>query len=353
MLEGKLMLETDFLKLAASTAKLLFILLCVFAPLTFFVNHHIKEVNSNLNFFKRISLTFSLNHESLFDQKLFIFTIQLSFTYFFIFGLMSWWGSSPDIGYEAFNNFMSRSKLPLGILSISAVLIVLIARAHGTEQTATQIKELFKKNNSDSYLNQKNDFLTYFKGSEIDINSYSYFFQSSIEKGSCQADRNKILEAKHAIEFSLRAISIIEDAFHSKDENYDLNDIYFIAMHALIKLNRTFNIHTYRKSLKHSNNRYYCVDNTKTFIPQIPLKSVVLSLIELIEAYNKICDYCQSNERFDEDNVYLKHAINLVSEGNSSLIIKMNLEIRKKNGIKNMPPSLKPIKEHCLDNFKL
>jgi hypothetical protein len=305
--------------------------------------------------------TFKISpNEWLLSQSLFWCSLLIPFLLFISFGLVSWCEYNLDMSRKGLDTFIEISKLPLWLLAMAAPFSVIIARAHGTEQTATQIKELIKKNNNDSYFNQKNDFLTYFKGSEIDINSYSYFFQSSIEKGSCQADRNKILEAKHTIEFSLRVISIIEDAFNSKDENYDLNDMYFIATHALIKLNRTFNIHTYRKSLKHSNNRYYRTKNTEIkenqnptiSIPQIPLKSVILSLIELIEAYNKICDYCQSNERFDEDNQLLKHAIALTSENSSNLIIRMDLKIREKNWSKNISPSLKPINEHCLDNFK-
>ena len=153
------MLEIDFFKIVPSCGSLLLILLLIFVPAYILIKHHTKTSSTdNLPLFRKISHSLKLNHENLFKQKLLIFTIQITSFYVLAFGILSWLGASPSLGYEAFNNFIIRSKLPLGILSISAAIILLISRAHATVQTERQINELERKNNVELFYKHREEF---------------------------------------------------------------------------------------------------------------------------------------------------------------------------------------------------
>lgn len=58
---------------------------------------------------------------------------------------------------EGFNKFLEISKLPLWLLAIAAPFSVVVARAHGTAQTAYQINELEIKNNQENYYRHRDD----------------------------------------------------------------------------------------------------------------------------------------------------------------------------------------------------
>jgi hypothetical protein len=283
------------------------------------INRYIKKTDQSLKYFKRITSVFSLNHKSLFEQKLLSFTLQLSLVYFFLFGLMSWWGSSPDIGHEAFNDFISISKLPLGILSITAALIIFIARAHGTVQTTTQITELFRKNNSDGYQNQKNDFLTYFKNSDIGIRTYSHFFPSTIQEGPSPPNEELILKEKLEIGRSLGVMRSIYIEHSHTDR--DLDFYYRQAINALTETQQSFTIPTFQKALK--NNHYYYskkdkieTDNSIQYkkYPLISMKALVESLIELTNTHNQLCEYTHSSHNINNDDPSLMFTTSLLSQ---------------------------------------
>ncbi|MBP6082234.1 MAG: hypothetical protein KA732_13270 [Providencia sp.] len=82
---------------------------------------------------------YKLTYEPLTSQKLFwaaIFIPLLSFLYF---GLFSWVGHSVDMSAKGLNTFITISKLPLGLLSLSIPLVAIITSLHRSLQTATQI----------------------------------------------------------------------------------------------------------------------------------------------------------------------------------------------------------------------
>lgn len=92
-----------------------------------------------------------LNHENLFNQKLFwivILTPTFSFLYF---GIFSWLGHKPQLNSEGMNNFLSITKLPLFILASVVPLGAIVSNLHRTYQMEAQIKNSESKNNLDAF----------------------------------------------------------------------------------------------------------------------------------------------------------------------------------------------------------
>ncbi|EID2626319.1 hypothetical protein K8W40_001407 [Escherichia coli] len=92
-----------------------------------------------------------LNHENLFNQKLFwivILTPTFSFLYF---GIFSWLGHKPQLNSEGMNNFLNITKLPLFILASVVPLGAIVSNLHRTYQMEAQIKNSESKNNLDAF----------------------------------------------------------------------------------------------------------------------------------------------------------------------------------------------------------
>lgn len=90
-----------------------------------------------------------LTYQGLFWAAIFI--PLLSFGYF---GYFAWKGHSVDLSSDGLNKFITISKLPLGLLSLSIPFVAIITSLHRSIQTAAQISsantqiELAKKKNS-------------------------------------------------------------------------------------------------------------------------------------------------------------------------------------------------------------
>lgn len=74
----------------------------------------------------------------------------------------SWSDHSISLTSEGLRVFFSVSALPLGALSISLPLSVLVSRLHATKQTAKQIKITQKKNNIDLFHSHRKELFSYF-----------------------------------------------------------------------------------------------------------------------------------------------------------------------------------------------
>jgi len=59
--------------------------------------------------------------------------------YFIVLGIVAWQGYSISLTAEGFSEFLNISKLPIGLLSLSIPLSILVARIHATHQTSLQI----------------------------------------------------------------------------------------------------------------------------------------------------------------------------------------------------------------------
>lgn len=112
----------------------------------FFYVRHLKRTNA-----------IHMNDEPLTKQPLFVAAILIPFASFTTFGIISWLGHNLQLDAEGLNNFLNISKLPLGLLSLSIPLGVIVSNIHRTIQTDTQIREAQKKNKIDAfYAHRKN-----------------------------------------------------------------------------------------------------------------------------------------------------------------------------------------------------
>ena len=89
------------------------------------------------------------------------FWLCIIIVYFFHSGLLYWKGYELDLSAEGLSVFFSISKIPLSILSLVIPAGLFISRLHSTTQTAVQINETEKKNNMDSFYNQRKYYVEY------------------------------------------------------------------------------------------------------------------------------------------------------------------------------------------------
>lgn len=93
---------------------------------------------------------FKLDHRPLSSQRLFKLVIGLPVVLFFFFGIFSWVGSNFRFDSTGFNNFISISKLPLGLLAMAIPLVAVVSSIHRSIQTSEQIKHAEEKKNEES-----------------------------------------------------------------------------------------------------------------------------------------------------------------------------------------------------------
>ncbi|MEL7561382.1 hypothetical protein [Stutzerimonas chloritidismutans] len=112
---------------------------------------------------QRFKSTLALNEESgLSEQGLLWISILSPFLYFLALGVVSWDGYSVSVTGEGLKTFLSISAIPLGALSLSLPLSVLVSRLHATKQTAKQIKITQQKNNLDLFHSHRKELFSYF-----------------------------------------------------------------------------------------------------------------------------------------------------------------------------------------------
>jgi hypothetical protein len=78
------------------------------------------------------------------------------------FGIIAWQGHVIDLSSDGLIKFINISALPLGLLSTSIPLTVIVASFHSTEQTAKQILITQQKNNIESFYTHRNEMFNYF-----------------------------------------------------------------------------------------------------------------------------------------------------------------------------------------------
>lgn len=106
---------------------------------------------------------FSLrSEEGLWRQPAFWLSIAVPACYFCSFGIIAWQGHTIDLSSDGLIKFINISALPLGLLSASIPLSVIVASFHSTEQTARQILITQQKNNIESFYTHRNEMFSYF-----------------------------------------------------------------------------------------------------------------------------------------------------------------------------------------------
>ena len=112
---------------------------------------------------ERLKSTLTLNEErGLAEQGLLWVSIISPVLYFIALGIIAWNGYSISLTSDGLRVFFSISTLPLGALSHSLPLSVLVSRLHATKQTAKQIKITNQKNNIDLFHSHRKELFSYF-----------------------------------------------------------------------------------------------------------------------------------------------------------------------------------------------
>ena len=109
---------------------------------------------------------YKLDHSSLLSQGMFWGAMAVPTISFFYFGGFAWQGYVPSLDADGLNEFISISKLPIGLLSLSIPLVAITASVHRSIQTQEQILSALnqvslakKKNSLDEYYVREKNFL--------------------------------------------------------------------------------------------------------------------------------------------------------------------------------------------------
>lgn len=177
-------------------------------------------------FSDRLKLTLALNEDiGLAEQGLLWVSILSPFLYFIALGVISWSGYSIYLSGDGLMTFFTISALPLGALSLSLPLSVLVSRLHATKQTAKQIKITQQKNNIDLFHSHRKELFSYFSQvGEIEFldcltgrfkvhpRVHKVFFTGSPENGIPQINEEAFKDIESELSSARRQLdSIIRD----------------------------------------------------------------------------------------------------------------------------------------------
>ncbi|AVE37667.1 hypothetical protein C4J64_04995 [Klebsiella aerogenes] len=119
--------------------------------------------------------SFDMNAEPLTRQPLFKSALLIPIVSFLLLGSIVWKGHSIQIDADGFNNFLTISKLPLAVLSLSIPFGVIVNNIHRTIQTDKQIKEAQKKNTMDGFYSHRKNTMEIIQNIEF---TYTYYLAS-------------------------------------------------------------------------------------------------------------------------------------------------------------------------------
>lgn len=149
--------------------------------------------------------------KGLLSLPLFWLSFLLPFFLFITFGSIVWSGYDLSMTKEGFDIFLDISKLPLWLLAIAAPASVVIARAHGTAQTATQIKEMISNKKREIYFK-------YQENIKIEINNIVDRFEDDALFGEIELKIAPISSTQRE-NISFKATNIFP-LFHIPDKDY-------------------------------------------------------------------------------------------------------------------------------------
>ncbi|MDM8193505.1 hypothetical protein EVS84_10110 [Pseudomonas koreensis] len=167
--------------------------------------------------------TFSLrSDEGLWRQPAFWLSIAIPIGYFLSFGVIAWQGHVVDLSSDGLIKFINISALPLGLLSTSIPLSVIVASFHSTEQTAKQIVITQQKNNIESFYTHRNEMFNYFDRvgelnyydrftakNSVHPRMHKIFFNGTPERGVPTVNEEAFKEIESLINSSRKFIHIV------------------------------------------------------------------------------------------------------------------------------------------------
>jgi len=113
---------------------------------------------------EKVRFSLTLHPElGLLKQGLLWLVIIAPVNYFVVTGYLAWKDYNVLLTAQGFQKFLEISVLPLGLLSLTIPLSILVSRLHATEQSAKQIEIVSLKNNLDTYRSHRQELFSYFE----------------------------------------------------------------------------------------------------------------------------------------------------------------------------------------------
>lgn len=273
------------------------------------------------------------SNRGLFQLPLFWLGITPPICIGILLGAKVWLTRSIEFSPSGFENFLHLSKLPFSVVAIAIPIAAAVARAHATQQTADQFNELLKKNNKDSYENQRNNFLTHFKEIGLGIESYRTFYNnSSNTNGSSKINEELVLRYRLKI---LGAMSIIRIVTTQRDSSEELDTNYVRLIKKLISINKVLSTVDIEK--KSDDYFYYekeglASGNVVSYpaYPLLRIRDLVEITLDAKENFNKLCEFSGCNDTFHDDDSSVVYC-NYFSKLDIQSKLKVDSAIRNKS----------------------
>ena len=319
---------------------------------------------------------FAMNAKPLTEQYLFKQAIRIPLLSALFFGVLSWIGHTPQFDSEGFSNFISISKLPIGLLSLTIPFVAVVNNMHRAIQTNTQIIESQKKNISDSYYSHFKYITDYFSNlpkRKLDLRvsynndiNYEYdisypvhlykflFSKNNPTDGTFNTDINYVRKLTHLIvEISQHCIHIIESE-NTLLQEYEINpniDLKKTATRQATSLNKIeknieklhkmlcinvprYNYHYNYTSQNHALTLYTCFGSTKELSGRIEIIYQFMMNVLEITSHFSLDDIIKEDKGnlmnavdFLRDNDIFIFRISSYKSGNKSPTLDFNGDI--------------------------
>lgn len=256
--------------------------------------------------FKRLRFFYLDADRGLAEQGFLWLSICTPIAYFLLFGHFAWKNYSPDLSPEGFAEFLKISGLPLGLLSLSIPLSILVARIHATHQTSVQIQITRHKNNLDSYYAHRKAMFEYFSAlqpitypGEIKGDFHAHprlHLRFFLDKGASNGtpEVNKLY-----FDDSIRKISEIQEHIHQcLLINVKLNDRiihYAKSCNKIYELAGTLTLPNIYETLKeNSQDEQICLNSNDPKEQDLIFSTVGKTTSELVGAYRYIRSFLRT-----------------------------------------------------------
>lgn len=327
----------------------------IILPLAYFFINRLKSKKS-LNF-RPLRFFYLDADRGLAEQGFLWLSIFMPTSYFSAFGILAWHNYSPDLSPEGFTEFLKISALPLGLLSLSIPLSVLVARIHATHQTSVQIQITRHKNNLDSYYSHRKAMFEYFDalkqiiypgGIKGDFHAHPrlhlrFFLDKGPSNGTPEVN-------KKAFEDSIKKISEIQEHIHQcllAESPIDKRIVnYSQSSKKIYELAGTLSLSNIYETLKEkSEDASICLDSNTKKDQDLIFSTIGQSTAELVGAYRYIRSFLRTLCEFAGQDVsfFDKKAYPMIDKGNkfktspyTQTEIKYYLQEAHKANLKNI-----------------
>lgn len=169
---------------------------------------------------------YKLDQSSLLSQGIFWLGILIPFFSFVFFGCYAWARYHIDLSAEGLNTFISISKLPLGLLSLSIPLVAIVASVHRSIQTEAQISSAMTQID----LAKNKNFLDEYYAREKNLVDKCAFIEKKI--GNLRTlQKEGYIDRKVSISSPHKLFKIIyKDALPGKPSTYEASESLYMLI---------------------------------------------------------------------------------------------------------------------------